>query len=118
MSELCYKPNGYTRHGSFLRCVTCAVSFLWYILLKKFWIIVHSESRVFFLKTTPTLDASLRQTLETLTKRLESLEATMQKTHKAQPISYLSQERGGYSDRRGPPSGSLLQLWRIWSYMS
>ena len=52
-------------------------------------------------KTTPTPDASLRQTLETLTKRLDSLEATMQKTHKAQPISYSSKERGGYGNRQG-----------------
>ena len=28
MSKLYYKPNGYTRHGSFLQCVTCAVLFL------------------------------------------------------------------------------------------
>ena len=41
-------------------------------------------------KTTPTPDASLCQTSEMLTKRLKSLEATMQKMHKAQPTSYSS----------------------------
>ena len=53
-------------------------------------------------KTAQTSDnVSLRQTLETLTKRLESLEATMQKTHKAQTTSRSPQERDGHSNRQG-----------------
>jgi len=45
-------------------------------------------------------NVSLHQTLETLTKRLESLEATMQKTHKAQTTP-RHKEDNGYANRRG-----------------
>ena len=51
------------------------------------------------LKTAHTPDDSLHQTLKTLTKRYELLEATMQKTHKAQPTSYSSGEHGGYGNQ-------------------
>jgi len=45
-------------------------------------------------------NASLHQTLETLTKCLQSLEATMQKTHKAHTTPRHNEDNG-YANRRG-----------------